>query len=323
MKTMRVELFEAVKELKEAEDVLILCHRNPDGDTLGSGFALLRALRTMGKRVKLFCDDKIPEKFSYLYEGAENEDFEERFIVSVDVAERKLLGDGGNESYGDRVDLSFDHHGTSRLFAKKTYCEPDSASACEILYSVITALGVEITDKIASCLYTGMSTDTGCFRYSNVTPRTHRIAAELIEKGADHAGINVKMFETKSMNNLMLERMCLDSLESYGEGKIAVITVTKAMLDECKTEKSAIDAIKPITRQIEGVEIGLTVKEESDGKAGVSVRTGEGYDASLICAHFGGGGHARAAGCELKCTPQEAKERVVRYILDEVVSIKQ
>lgn len=316
---MRIEFDEAVSELKNADDILILCHRNPDGDTLGSGFALLRALRATGKRVKLFCDDKIPEKFSYLYKGAENEEFEEKFVVSVDVAERKLLGEGGNEKYGDRVDLSFDHHGTSRLFAKKTYCEPESASACEIIFSVIRALGVEISGEIASCLYTGMSTDTGCFRYSNVTPRTHRIAAELIEKGADHARINVKMFETKSMNNIMLERMCLDSLESYGEGKVAVITVTKAMLDECKTEKSAIDAIKPITRQIEGVEIGLTVKEENNGKTGISVRTSESYDASLICAHFGGGGHERAAGCEMKCSPADAKERAVSYILNEVL----
>lgn len=319
---MRIELDEAVGIIKASDDILILCHRNPDGDTLGSGYALLRALKAMGKRAKLYCDDKIPAKFSYLYEGVDTVEFTEKLIVSVDVAERKLLGERGNELYGDRVDLSFDHHGTSRLFAKKTYCEPDSASACEILYSVIKALGVEITADIADCIYTGMSTDTGCFRYSNVTPRTHRIAAELIEKGADHARINVKMFETKSMSNIMLERMCLESLESYGEGKIAVITVTKAMLEMCKTDKSAIDAIKPITRQIEGVEIGLTVKEENDGKTGVSIRTGENYDASLICAHFGGGGHERAAGCEMKCTPEEAKNRVVKYILEEVVSSK-
>lgn len=319
---MRVEFEKAVSELKAAEDILILCHRNPDGDTLGSGFALLRALRAMGKRARLSCDDKIPEKFSYLYSGITEETFTEKYIVSVDVAERKLLGEGYNEKYGDRVNLALDHHGTSKLFAAMTYCEPESASACEIIYAVIRALGVEIKDEIASCLYTGISTDTGCFRYSNVTPRTHRIAAELIEAGADHSRINTRMFETKSMNNLMLERMCLDTLESYGEGKIAVITVTRDILEKCGTDKSAIDAIKPITRQIEGVEIGLTVKQEDNGKTGISVRTSENYDASLICAGFGGGGHARAAGCEMKCTPEEAKERMVKYILEEVVSSK-
>lgn len=320
---MRIEFVKAVSELKNAEDILILCHRNPDGDTLGSGYALLRALKAMGKRVKLACDDKIPEKFGYLFSNIETEDFEEKYIVSVDVAERKLLGENYNEKYGDRVNLALDHHGTSKLFAAMTYCEPDSASACEIIFSVIRALGVEIKSEIASCLYTGMSTDTGCFRYSNVTPRTHRIAAELIESGADHSRINTRMFETKSMNNIMLERMCLETLESYGEGKVAVITVTKDALEKCGTDKSAIDAIKPITRQIEGVEIGITVKQEDNGKTGISVRTGENYDASLICAKFGGGGHTRAAGCELKCTPDEAKERVVSYILEEVLNSRQ
>lgn len=316
---MRIEFTQAVEELKSAEDILILCHRNPDGDTLGSGFALLRALKALGKRAKLACDDSIPSKFSYLYEDIEEESFDEKFIVSVDVAERKLLGEGFNEKYGDKVDLSFDHHGVTKFFAKKTYCEPESASACEIIYNVIDALGVEITEKIASCLYTGISTDTGCFRYSNVTPRTHLIAARLIEKGAQHSRINVRMFETKSMNNIMLERMCLDSLESYGDGRIAVITVTKAMLDACNTDKSAIDAIKPITRQIEGVEIGITVKQEDNGKTGVSVRTSENYDASLICASFGGGGHARAAGCEMKSSPSEAKDKIIKHILDNVL----
>ncbi len=316
---MIVEFTEAVNELKAAEDILILCHRNPDGDTLGSGYALLRALRDMGKRAKLLCDDVIPARFSYLYEGMEEADFEEKFIVSVDVAERKLLGDGFNERYGDRVDLSFDHHGTNKLYAKKTYCEPDSASACEVVYSVIKALGVEISDKIASCLYTGMSTDTGCFRYSNVTARTHRIAAELIEKGADHSRINVRMFETKSMSSIMLEKMCMDTLESYAEGRVAVITVTKDMLACCNADKSMLDSIKPITRQIEGVEIGLTVKEEDGGKTGVSVRTGESYDASLICAHFGGGGHVRAGGCEMSLSPEETKKRVVEYIIGNIL----
>ncbi len=317
---MVVEFTEAVNELKAAEDILILCHRNPDGDTLGSGYALLRALRDMGKRVKLRCDDVIPARFSYLYEDTEEYDFEEKFIVSVDVAERKLLGEAFDESYGDSVDLSLDHHGTNKLFAGKTYCEPDSASACEIIYSVIKALGVEISDKIASCLYTGMSTDTGCFRYSNVTPRTHRIAAELIEKGADHSRINVRMFETKSMSSIMLEKMCMDTLESYAEGKVAVITVTKAMLDSCGADKSMLDAIKPITRQIEGVEIGLTVKQEDNGKTGVSVRTSENYDASLICAHFGGGGHKRAGGCEMSLSPEETKVKVVKHIVENVLN---
>lgn len=309
----------AVSMLKNAENVLVLTHRNPDGDTLGSGFALLRALRKLGKKAKLLNADPINEKYAHLYEGIVEEDFSEEFIVSVDVAEKKLLGDSLMEKYAHKVDLSIDHHETAKYFAGKTYVEPDSASACEIIYLVIKALGVEIDKGIADCIYTGCSTDTGCFRYSNVTPRTHRIAAELIEYGADHSRINEKMFDTKSMNSISLERMCYEALEVYGGGKVAVITVTKEMLQKSGTDKSALDAIKPITRQIEGVEIGLTVKEEEGGASGISIRTSESYDASAICAHFGGGGHVRAGGCEIKDTVANAKEKVIDYILKEVL----
>ena len=316
---MKIDFSQAVGLLKEKDNILILTHRNPDGDTLGSGFALLRALKDMGKRARLINADVIPEKFAYLYEGITQDDFQEEFVVSVDVAEKKLLGGDFIEKYGERVNLAIDHHETSRLFAEKTYCESDSASCCEIVYLLIKAMGTPITKEIADCIYTGCSTDTGCFKYSNVTPRTHRIAAELIEAGADHSRINVRMFETKTMGDFMLQKMCLDSLEVFGEGKVALISVSKDMLLQCGVDKSALDAIKPITRQIEGVEIGITVKEESDGKTGISVRTGESFDASAICAHFGGGGHMRAAGCEIKGSIEEAKEQIKKYIIEEVI----
>ncbi len=305
----------AVSELLAADKVLILCHRNPDGDTLGSGTALLKALKKMGKKARLMCDDKIAPKYGFLFEGITEESFEPEYIVTVDVAESKLLGDNFAGIYGGRVDLAIDHHSNSKPFAKRTYCEGESASCCEILYLLIEAMGVEIDSDIAASLYTGCSTDTGCFKYSNVTARTHLIAARLIEKGIPHAKINERMFDTKSMNNIMFERMCLETLESHFGGRVAVITVTQKMLSDAGVDKSAIDAIKPITRQIEGVEIGITVKEEDNGPIGVSVRTGESADAAAICGHFGGGGHIRAAGCEFKnSTVEKAKAQVLEYI---------
>ncbi len=316
---MKIEFSRAVERLKEADNILVLTHSNPDGDTLGSGFALLRALKKMGKRAKLLNNDVIPDKYAYLYEGIDADEFAEEFIVSVDVAEKKLLGDRIREKYGDRVDLSLDHHESSKHFAKETYVESDSASACEIIYTVIKALGVSVDSDIASCVYTGMSTDTGCFKYSNVTPRTHLIAAELISLGADHSKINEIMFDTKTFGSIMLEKLCYESLEMFCEGKVAVISVTKKMLSDCGVDKSALDAIKPITRQIQGVGIGITVKEEDNGKTGVSVRTSENYDASAICAHFGGGGHIRAGGCEFSTTVEEAKIKVIDYIEKEII----
>lgn len=319
---MKIELYEAVEALRNADNILILTHINPDGDTLGSGFALLRALRKLGKRVRLINGDRLHPKYDYLSKGIEEDLFDEEFIVSVDVAERKLLGDSLNERYGERVDLALDHHESSRHFAKMTYCEPDSASCCEIIYLVIKALGADMDSDIASCIYTGCSTDTGCFRYSNVTVRTHIIAAELIALGADYSRINTRMFDTKSMNNIMLERMCLSSLDFFAEGRVAVISVTESMFRESGTDKAALDAIKPITRQIEGVKAGVTLRED-EGKISVSLRTDEDVDAAAICAHFGGGGHVRAAGCTLEGNVDELIERIIGEIMAEYASLEE
>lgn len=315
---MMIDFDEAVSMLKGSDNVLVLTHANPDGDTLGSGFALVRALRDMGKRAQLINSDPIPAKYGYLYEDIPQQSFEADFIVSTDVAEKKLLGDEVCGKYAHRVDLAIDHHSAGRPFAKKTYVDSGSASACEIVYLLIRAMGASVTKEIADCIYTGCSTDTGCFRYSNVTAQSHRIAAELIDFGADHGKINERMFETKSRGSIMLEKLCLDSLEFFFGGKAAMISVTQDMLSRCGVDKSALDAIKPITRQIEGVEIGITLKQERQGVTGVSLRTGENYDASAICGHFGGGGHKRAAGCEIKGSVEEAAEKIKAYIENEI-----
>ena len=320
VKKMTIDFESAVSLLKNSDNVIILTHQNPDGDTLGSAFGLAHALKQLGKKVRVKNNEPFHEKYAFLYENAPFDVFEEEFVVSVDVAEKKLLGDELSMLYGDRTDLSIDHHQNSRAFAKNTYVESDSASACEIVYEIIKALGVTINENIATAIYTGCSTDTGCFKYSNVTERTHLIAAELIKYGAAHAQINERMFETKKFSELKLLKMCLDNLDVCFDGKVAVVSITQKMLSDAGADKTAIDGIKPLTRQIEGSEIGVTIREEADGKISVSVRTGESYDASVICKHFGGGGHIRAAGCEIKDSDIDSvKKAVLDYIEKEVL----
>lgn len=308
---MPIDFEEAVKELKKSENVLVLTHANPDGDTLGSGFALVRILRQLGKKARLINNEKIPEKFSYLYEDLEEEDFTEETVIGVDIADRVLLGKETDEKYGGNVNLIIDHHGTNRMFAEKTYVESDSASCCEIIFLLAKALGVTIDKGIADCLYTGCSTDTGCFRYSNVTARTHEIAAELIRLGADHAAINVKMFETKSFSFIRLQAMALEKLELYFDGRVSFLTVTRKMLGETGARDDEIDALVALSRQIEGVQVGVTFKEKPDGVFKASVRTHEGIDAAAICSAFSGGGHERAAGCSFSVPIEEAKSRML------------
>lgn len=308
---MKIDLTRAVSLLKENDNFLILTHANADGDTLGGGFALLLALRSLGKKAKLINNDPIPEKYRFLIAESDDVPEESGFVVSVDVADKVLLGKETNEKFGNKVSLAIDHHLTNKLFAKETYLEGNSASVCEILYLIIKELGVGIDAEIATRLYTGCSTDTGCFRYSNVTPRTHRIAAELIELGARHGEVNVRMFETKKPGFLKLQSLCLASLELYFAGKVSVIVVTQKMLSDCSCGEEDCDAIVALSRQIEGVRAGITFKEKKDGSFKVSVRTHEGLDAAAFCGAFGGGGHARAAGCQFECSLEEAKKAVL------------
>ena len=308
---MLIDFETAVNELRKAENVLVLTHANPDGDTLGSGFALVRILRQLGKKARLINNEEIPKKFSYLYEDLKQEDFREETVIGVDIADRVLLGKETEEKYGDRVNLAIDHHGTNRLFAEKTYVEADSASCCEIIFLLAKALGVTIDKGIADCIYTGCSTDTGCFRYSNVTERTHKIAAELLSFGADHAAINVKMFETKSFSLIKLQTMALEQLELHFDGRVSFLTVTRKMLDETGARDDEIDALVALSRQIEGVQVGVTFKEKPDGVFKASVRTHEGINAADICSAFSGGGHERAAGCSFSVPIEQAKSRML------------
>ena len=309
----QISAAEAVEFLRAHDKYLILTHAHPDGDTLGSAFALCSALRSIGKSANVIFPDPIPRKFEYLTVG-DDPTFEPETVVSVDVADKKLLGNLC-EQYGDVVQLSIDHHATNTGFAESVYLEGDSAAASECVYNVIKGLNVTVTPFIADCLYTGMATDTGCFKFSNTTPRTHTFAAELMQAGADYAEINRVMFEVKTRGRLEMERQVLDNIEYLCEGQCAIITVTQSMIKETGCDASDIDGISSLPRQIEGVKIGITVREKADGRWKVSLRTYEPYDAAAICANFGGGGHKRAAGCEFGCEVGEVKEQLKSVIV--------
>ena len=212
---MRIDLNETAKVLEDSDDILLLCHSHPDGDTLGSASALARALIAEGKRVRVECGDKIPKDFAFMFDGMESFDFEPKFIAAIDIADTKLLGKDFEGKYADRVDLCIDHHGSNMLYADKVWLEPDSASTAEMIYLLLAARGDEITPDIASCLFTGVTTDTGCFRFSNTTVRTYEIAAKLAELGADTYNIIQVFFETKTKTYAALERLALDSMRMY------------------------------------------------------------------------------------------------------------
>ena len=315
---MKINVNQCADMLMEQDDILILTHAHPDGDTLGAGFALCRALLKCGKNARVICADEIPPKYHSIFEAFEMPEFEEKFVVAVDVATTNLLGDL-SEKYENRIDLCIDHHRSNTEYAKFLLLEENAAAACETVLSVIRALGVSPDKAIADCLFTGIATDTGCFRYSNVTANTFKVAAQLVELGADNAKINRIVFETKTKTYAAIERLALDSMQFFCGGKVCVITISQDMYKQSGAAEYETEAIPSLTRQIEGVEIGLTVREKPNGECKCSIRTNENVDAAQLAAFFGGGGHKQASACRFECSIEETKRRFIEKC-DELLS---
>ena len=300
--------------LAEKDNIVILTHFHPDGDTLGSAVALLRALRSMGKKVNFINNDPIHAKYAYLWNGLQKQEFEEQFVVAVDIATEELLGDTLKEKYAGKIELAIDHHPSNTLFAKQTCLEGDSAAAAEIVYYIIKELGAEIDPATASCIYTGVSTDTGCFKFRNTTARSFYIAGIMKELGADTENINEVMFETKTRGELDLEQKMLEGMEYYLDNRLAIAVVRQKMYEQTGTSEDECEYIASIPRQVAGVYVGITIRERKNGTWKASVRTKPPINASDICQHFGGGGHNNAAGCQFNGTLEAFKDKFVKIV---------
>lgn len=303
------------------DDYVILTHMSPDGDTLGSACALAFCLKSLGKRVSIKCGDVIPNKYNYLFNGLEMDDIDKGTVVAVDVATEKLLGNLW-EKVGRKVDLCIDHHISNSHYADRLLLDSDSAAACEIIYAIAEELGFQKEPTVGAAVYTGISTDTGGFRFSNTTARTHSIAAKIMEiGGVDCAEIDRIMFESKTRSQLAVENHVLSRIKYFFGGKCAVVTITRALRKRYGCKEDEIDAVASASRSIEGVLIGITIKQKDDGTIKASVRTREPIDAAAICQSLGGGGHIRAAGCSLGTSMALAKRRILKAVKAELEAL--
>ncbi len=304
------DLISVANLLKSHDNFEILTHHYPDGDTLGSAYALCLMLQSIGKNARVILSGTVAQKYAFLKRGVKDQNFDREYVVSVDVAAAELLGENKQE-YESIIDLSIDHHGTNSISAKVSYVEENSAAASEIIYELSKVMDITLTKEMAACIYTGISTDTGCFRYSNTTPRTHLIAAELMEKTSDWFDINTEMFEIKTREKLRLERMVYHTLEYSCYGKCALIYTTLEMQHRAGITDDEMEGLASIPRQIEGVLLGITMREKENGVFKVSVRSNKGVNAAEFCAQFGGGGHIAAAGCTMEGTLDEVKAKLI------------
>lgn len=302
--------------LETCDNVTILTHKSPDGDTLGAGFALCRALRNMGKKANVKNSDELPARYEFLYEWYEPMNFDEKTVIAVDIADTKLLG-SNLEEYAEekKIDLCIDHHISNVYYAKYTYVNASASAACQIIYELFRYMDVKFDKIIAKCLYTGIATDTGCFKYENTTAAAHIAVSELMKYNIDYANINRQMFDVKSKARLSVERAITDKMEFWCDDRCAVIVVTTEMMEKSGIEPAEFEGLASIPLQVEGVDIGITIKQRHEKVFKLSVRTTEKIDASEFCHGFGGGGHIRAAGCEIEGTLDEVKAIVKQRVL--------
>ena len=308
----KLSLEQVLDIIKKPKSTLILCHKNPDPDTLGSAFGLKHILEHFGSECYVACGDKPSAKLNFITGGRDllytEGDYQR--IIAVDVASPQQLGD--LEHLSGRVDLIIDHHGMNTRFAP--YYEDLGASCAEIIFSFYKALNIALPKNFFECVYAGMSGDTGGFRYSNVTSRSMEYGAEIISHGIDHAEINRIIFDSKTIGEIKAQRLTYEKMELLCGGSLAVILFTNEMKEQNGISDEDISDIVNCIRSIEGVLVAVSIKQSSknENEYYISSRANVDIDVSKACAVFGGGGHTRAAGCTLTAnTPEEAEKMVV------------
>lgn len=309
--------------LSSRDSFLIITHRRPDGDTLGCAAGLVQGLRDAGKTAYILFNSEATARYlPYVGQYWAPEGFEPSHVVSVDIASVDLFPTNSTP-YQKRVSLCIDHHPSNSGFAELTYLDATKSACGEIIYELLLELNGRISPSTAASLYIAVSTDTGCFAYSNTNAATLRAAANLIDAGAPVGEINKLFFRTKAKSRVMLEAMITSQIEFFYDGTVALVTITRDMLQKAGADENDLDDVAAIPGAIEGVLVGITIREltgPTDSK--VSVRTTPLVNANELCARFGGGGHAMAAGFSLSQSVGDVR-RLLLDALDDIFPLGQ
>ena len=307
---------EAARWLAERDHFCIMTHAGPDGDTLGSAATLCLGLRSLGKDAAVLFNPEISDKLAYLCEGLMIEQpMENPVFISVDVAAPYMFTEN-QLPFVEKIALRIDHHGNSISFTPLELVDPTSASCAEIVYDILQEMGVVLTEEIAIALYTGLATDTGCFRYANTNPHTFTTAAACAATGANLQPINQALFDTITLNKLKVQAWVTEHTVFLSEGKAAYCAMPATLAEELGVEERDVGGMAGFVRSIEGVCFAVTLRESGeDDKVYLSARAVPGYDAAALCAKFGGGGHKGAAGGSTTMSLKDAVQAVETALL--------
>ncbi len=310
------------EKLCENRKTLIVYHVRSDADAVGSAFALRELLRIMGVPAICVCSDEVPERLKFLSENAQGSvvvdagmDLGHERVISVDSASPSQLGDMFERLRKD-IDLMIDHHGTGTVYADN-YIDATASATGEIIFAIAKKLLADgkisaIPPHVINCIYAAISSDTGGFRFANVTPATHRIAAELLEMGADAADVNHRLFASKTPKQMAAEGEAARRLKLHLDGRIASVTIPYSSIQSLGLCDENLETVIDIPRSIGGVEVAFSVRQsENKPLFRVSMRSSVDFDVAAICKKFDGGGHVRAAGCSVSARDIDEAEAII------------
>ena len=316
---------QAIETIKSASKIAVYTHKNPDGDAMGSAYALKLALLSLGKLADVYLDDGNSVKLFAFTKGVEVclLDNGEKLLendcdlrICVDCADKKRLGLKFSNFTGNTI--AIDHHMTHEEFANITVLDGNVASCGELVYKLICELEIEITTDIADNLYMAIAADTGGFKYQAVTADTMRIAGDLIDKGANFTEVMRQIFDVYSMEYLKLIKIAIDKIKLYNNGKIAVLPLEGKDYVKAGISEQVADRIVDLPRNIDGVEVSIYVRQRKGAETKVSLRANGNVNVAEIARNFGGGGHIRAAGFETRKKSEIAVREVLEVLRGEL-----
>lgn len=303
------------EEIAKAKSIVILTHENPDGDAIGSSLAMYNALKSIGKEVDVIIPEYsktfafLPSAEEIKYETGKKYDL----AIALDAADEKRLNGWYKYFEEASVTISIDHHGSNKMFADYNFVDPVSPACAQILVVILQYLDIEITKDIGTCLLTGIITDTGGFKYSGVNVETFEFAAWLLRRGVNVSDIYKRVLQVKTKPNFELSKLTTERLEFFEDGKITFTYITKEDEKNVNAQTGDHEGLVEIGRDIEGVEVSVFLRETENGfKA--SLRSNDKVNVSDVCIMFNGGGHPRAAGCNIQGTLEQAKQKIINQV---------
>jgi phosphoesterase RecJ-like protein len=322
----KATLAEIVSAFKEADSFLITTHATPDGDAIGSMLGLYHLLLGMGKNdVRCVSDDDVPRLYSWL-PGAEivertdecSAPIPAKMAIILDAATRMRLGRSGELAESNATWTVIDHHQDERAAADYAFIDPTYSAVGEIIAEMFEIAEIPLTEDAAACLYVSIITDTGGFKYANTTPRTHRIAAKLLEAGIDATGISSRVFDVMTLPKFAILKRVIERIQRVPDGRVAYSMLTQKDMRETSARNEDVDGLINFARNLEGVEVGIMFRETSPLTTKVSMRSRGSFNCGLFLENFGGGGHVGAAGATIEMSLNETKRMMLERVRTEL-----